>query len=150
MNAKETNGLLTIMSEYWDTFEVSEPKVNAWADALSGYSKKETWGALKELRSDEARRFAPTISELIGRIESIRSKSKTEQHARYLLESPARVHDTLEKYTFRTSVNDEVRTAVRITKARRSEIHDQMTKQGFIKETFTLAGGQCGYRYVKP
>ena len=149
MNVKETNGLLTIMGEYWDTFEVSEPKVNAWAEALQIYTKPEVWNAIKEFRTEAERRFAPTISELIGRIESHRRKVKADAEAHYRLERPAHVHNTLETYTYRTSLNDGVRTAIRITRERRDEIHREMTEKGFIKETFNLAGGQRGYRYIK-
>jgi hypothetical protein len=148
MNRDETNGLLGLLSEYWGNFEMTDSKVGAWADALRSYTKHEAWAALKELRTEPERRFAPTISELIGKIDQLRGEARRREKVSRLLTAPAQVYDVLETYPY-SSGNLEVRKAVRCTKSRREEIHERMTAQGYVKDSFYLTSGQKVFRYVK-
>lgn len=152
MNIQETNGLLAIISEYWPNFEATESKARAWQDAISNYTRNETWDAVKELRAQPDRAFAPTISELIGSIEAIRElKRHDKARTALLLSQPEEVRESLESYSYKTTYKDDlnaVMNAVRCTKARRDEIHREMTAQGYVKEIIPLSGGKVGYRYV--
>lgn len=159
MNIHETNSMLALYSEYWPAFETSDARVTAWTEALLDYHKAEAWQALKDFRSEEERKFAPTISELIGRMDYYRERRvKEAMDNQLLLEGPrSMVFDPIEEYSYKTSRTTpkkqkdesdfEVRKAVRCSRERKKEIHEAMIRQGFKKEVFNL-GGKKGYRYV--
>jgi hypothetical protein len=162
MNLQETNGLLGLFVEYWPTFELTDNKAAAWSEAMSDYHKAEAWQALKDFRTEESRVWAPTISELIGRMDYWRDRRATEkQNEALLLEAPRRRNDfePLETYTYKTSRTTpkqkkdepqwEVKKAVRCSRDRKRELLEEMKKRGYIKRYYDLADGKRGSVWVK-
>lgn len=162
MDLDHTEQLLSLIQTYWPNSTYVQGMNVSWTEALREYHRAEVWEALRKFRSEEERKFAPTISELIGRMDYYRERRAAEKAAEtLLLEAPTRsfVSDPIETYSYKTSrttpkkkkddSDHEVRKAVRCTRERRREIHESMMRQGFVKEVFDLGNGRKGSRYVR-
>jgi hypothetical protein len=161
MNLEQTNVMLALFSEYWPAFDCNETRVKAWAGALVDYDRAEAWEAVKEFRVEEDRTFAPTISELIGRMDYRRERREIEQTQKYLLDAPATPNDfePMETYTYSTTRTTpkrkkdesdfEVRKAVRQTREARKIYDEKMRKMGFKQRFYDLANGRKGSIWVK-
>jgi hypothetical protein len=153
--------MLALFAEYWPAFDTNETRVKAWAEALEDYHKAEAWEAVKEFRCEETRTFAPTISELIGRMDYLRDRRATEKaNEMLMLEAPKRRDfEPMESYSYKTSrttpkrKNDdpvfEVKKALRITKERREELYAEMKRKGYVKKLYDLGNGRQGSVWVK-
>lgn len=160
MDIEQTNKMLALYTEYWPAFDTNDARVFAWAEALQDYGREEAWKATLDFRSEEKRTFAPTISELIGRMNYYRERAISEyMDNQLLLEGPKSfVGDPIESYTYKTwrttpkkkqdETDFEVRKALRCSRERKKEIHEAMMREGFKKEIFSL-GDKKGYRYVR-
>lgn len=159
---KTVNGLLGLVSEYWQTFKLSDNTVAAWAIPLVEYSKPEMWEALKSFQHEEERVFAPSVSEFIGRMDYYRERRANEKAQQFLLEAPAsknRHYEPMETYTYQTSRTTpkrkqdesdfEVRKAVRQTREAKKDYEGKMIANGFVKRLHQLAGGKMGSSWHK-
>ena len=161
MNLEQTNVMLALFSEYWPAFDCNETRVKAWAGALVDYDRAEAWEAVKEFRVEEARTFAPTISELIGRMDYRRERREVEQAQKYLLNAPATQNDfePMETYTYQTSRTTpkhkkdesdwEVKKAVRCTRERIKQYEAEQERKGLKKRMYDLGNGKQGSIWVR-
>jgi len=158
----EVNGMLGLFQNYWSTFKIQEGQVEAWAHALKDYSREELWKSLEQFRAEEARVFAPSISELIGRTDTLREIAKKRQSDLLALDPPKKDRsefEPLETYAYHASrtspkknkdePDHEVRKAVRATADRRKELADKKIKEGFRKVKIPLGNGRVGYEWIR-
>lgn len=157
MTLEETNGLLGIFSDYWPSFELTPTKTQSWQEAIRGYSKTDAWEALRILRREKERAFAPTMSEFMGTMDAIRDKRQVAIEINRKLSREPEVRDTMEDYTYEAYVSDKkggktlvVKTARRCTKARRQQIEKEQLALGRVKVLFNLSGGKQGHLWRKP
>lgn len=154
--------VLDLYQSYWPSFSVRENMAEDWTLALLNYDKSEIWKALKEVRSDLSREFAPPLSKLIGTMDQNREIAKIEQAQNMaLLEAPRKESDfdAIESYSYKTSrtkpkikkdeSDHETRKALRVTRSRRSEIERRMRDQGFVKVTYELGNGVKGFEWKR-
>lgn len=158
----EINGMLGVFQQYWPTFKMQDGQAEAWAYALKDYSREELWESVKQFSTEESRVFAPSISELIGRTDTLREINKRKQSDRLALEAPKKSksdYEALEEYSFLTSrtapkknkddSEHETRKAFRASPQLRKEKEENLRKDGWIKISIPLAGGKFGYQWVK-
>jgi hypothetical protein len=159
----EVNGMLGLFQNYWSTFKIQEGQVEAWAHALKDYSREELWKSLEQFRAEETRVFAPSISELIGRTDTLREIDKRKQADRLALEAPKKSkgdYDSLEEYSFLTSrtvpkknkddADHETKKAVRATARKRKELEEKYSSEGLRKVSIALGNGRTGYTWERP
>jgi len=158
----EINGLLGLFAQYWPTFTIQTGMSESWAHALIDYSREELWESLKQFRAEEQRVFAPTISELIGRTDTLREIHKKKASDALLLEPPKRKrseYEPMETYAYTTTrttpkknkdePDTETRKAVRMSAERRKEIERRKTEEGYRKVTVPLGNGRYGFEWVR-
>ena len=158
MDLETTTKFLALVATYWPSSNMVEGMAGSWSQAINTYPKADAWEALKQFRSEEDRKFAPTISELIGRMDYLNKFHEKERvNAALLIEAPRRKNDfeALETYSYKTGRTTpkrgkdepefEVRTAIRCSHERLIEIEETMERRGFFKSFYPLAGNKRGY-----
>jgi hypothetical protein len=137
-------------------------QAQSWTEALKDYDSTEAWEALKQFRSEEEREFAPNISNLIGRMDTLRLVKKQHEDNQLLLAPPKNLrqeYEPMETYAYPTSrttpkrnkdePDHEIRKAVRVSPQRRRDIEQERIKAGFRRVSISL-GSRSGFEWVKP
>lgn len=158
----EINGMLALFQNFWPTFKIQEGQAEAWAFALKDYRKEELWESLKQFSTEESRVFAPTISELIGRTDTLREIHKKKASDALLLDPPKRKRsefEPMETYAYQTTrttpkknkdePDTETRKAIRISVQRLREIEERKIKEGFKKIRIPLGNGRFGFEWLR-
>ena len=161
MNLDAVAKMLAIFATYWTNFVPVDGMAKSWAEAMASHETRLAWEALKQFRSEEDRKFAPTISEFIGRMDTLATiQNKKLSDNALLLEAPKIRSETepIEVYTYKTTrttpkknkddSDHEVRQASRVSQLRRQELDQQRTKDGFRKVAIQLGNVKTGYEWV--
>lgn len=159
MNEQSVTQVIGLMALYWPSFVPKSEMAMAWTPDLSRYSREEVWEVLNELKHEETRAFAPSISEMLGRLEALRERAKTRETNRLALDGPrySSIDEPTEVYSYKCARTTpakkgddpfEVRKAIRISRARFEELKRQKEAEGYRAVFRPIQGNGNGHSTV--
>jgi hypothetical protein len=158
MNLDSVTKMLAVFATYWPNFSPVDGMAKSWTEALAEYEPHQAWDALKQFRSEEERKFAPVISEFIGRMDTLATIQKTQINDAKLLEAPPKKYDdeeVFELYAYQTSRttpkrnkddhDSETRKALRVTHSRGKDLVQRANTDGLRKVYISLPNNRRGF-----